>query len=131
MPAKPNQPPRPTESELAILRVLWKREHATVREVLDELNAGHDDPYAYTSVLSFLQIMMNKGLVTREGDGRGHRYRASVPPERTKRQLVRDFMDRVFNGSASELVAQALGARKVSAEELSEIQKLLSDLRKP
>src|SRR5436190_15770226 len=103
MPAKPNQPPRPTESELAILRVLWKREHATVREVLDELNAGHDDPYAYTSVLSFLQIMMNKGLVTREGDGRGHRYRASVPPERTKRQLVRDFMDRVFNGSASEL----------------------------
>jgi BlaI family transcriptional regulator, penicillinase repressor len=131
MPAKPNQPPRPTESELAILRVLWKREHATVREVLDELNAGHDDPYAYTSVLSFLQIMMNKGLVTREGDGRGHRYRASVPPERTKRQLVRDFMDRVFNGSASELVAQALGARKVSAEELSEIQKLLSELRKP
>ena len=131
MPAKPNQPPRPTESELAILRVLWKREQATVREVLEELNAGHDDPYAYTSVLSFLQIMTNKGLVTREGDGRGHRYRASVPPERTKRQLVRDFMDRVFNGSATELVAQALGARKVSPEELSEIQKLLSELRKP
>jgi|SRR5688572_20569379 BlaI family transcriptional regulator, penicillinase repressor len=129
--AKPsNQPPRPTESELAILRVLWRREHASVREVLDDLNAGEADPYAYTSVLSFLQIMTGKGLVVREEEGRGHRYRASVPPERTKKQIVGDLVERVFGGSVHDLVLQALGSRKVSPEELREIREFLSSLEK-
>jgi BlaI family transcriptional regulator, penicillinase repressor len=125
-----NQPPRPTESELAILRVLWRREHASVREVLEDLNEGQEDPYAYTSVLSFLQIMTGKGLVTREEDGRGHRYRASVPPERTKKQIVGDLVERVFDGSVHDLVLQALGSKKVSPAELREIRKLLASLER-
>jgi len=130
MPKSSSQPPRPTESELAILRVLWRRENATVREVLEELNKGQEDPYAYTSVLSFLQIMTGKGLVMREEEGRVHRYRASVPPERTKRQIVGDLVERVFGGSVHDLVLQALGSRKVSAAEVREIRKFLSSLEK-
>ncbi len=128
MPKQPSQSPRPTESELAILRVLWRRENATVREVLDDLNEGQDDPYAYTSVLSFLQIMTAKGLVVREEEGRVHRYRASAPPERTKKQLVGDLVERLFGGSVHDLVLQALGSGKVSAAEVREIRKFLSSL---
>ena len=127
------EPPRPTDSELAIMRVLWDRGPSTVRDVLDALNATRAEPFAYTTALRFLQIMTEKGLVVREEKDRGHIYAPSVPAERTQRQLVRDLMDRAFAGSARELVLHALGARKVSAAELSEIRKLLDDLggRKP
>ena len=123
-------PPRPTDAELAILRVLWQRGPGNVREVLDGVNAARPEPLAYTTVLRFLQIMTGKGLVSREDRDRTHIYAPAVPAERTKKQMVRDLVDRAFGGSVHELVVQALGARKVSAAELREIRKLLNELDK-
>jgi predicted transcriptional regulator len=128
MPAKKPSTPRPTDAELAILRVLWRRGQATVREVLDTLNAHRDEPFAYTTILRFLQIMTEKKLVVCEGKDRTHVFSASVPAEQTKGHLVRDLMDRLFDGSARELVLQALGTKKVSASELRDIRKLLDQL---
>jgi predicted transcriptional regulator len=122
------QPPRPTVSELAIMRILWERGPSTVREVLENVNAERPEPLGYTTVLRFLQIMTEKGLVVRDEKDRGHLYEPSVPAERTKNQLVRDMMDRVFGGSAHELVLQALGAGKVSKAELKEIRSLLDEI---
>lgn len=124
------QPPRPTDAELAILRVLWARGPSNVREVLDAVNAESEEPRAYTTILRFLQIMTEKGLVVREECDRGHVYAPKVPAEKTQKQMVRDLMDRVFGGSVQALVLQALGSRKVSAAELREIRKLLNDLEK-
>ena len=121
-------PPRPTDAELAILRVLWQRGSGNVREVLDAVNAARPEPLAYTTVLRFLQIMTGKGLVSREDRDRTHIYAPAVPAERTKKQMVRDLVDRAFGGSVHELVVQALGARKVSAAEVREIKKLLNEL---
>lgn len=121
-------PPRPTDAELAILRVLWQRESGNVREVLDGVNAARPEPIAYTTVLRFLQIMTGKGLVSREDSERSHVYAPAVPAERTKKQMVLDLVDRAFGGSVHELVVQALGARKVSAAEVREIRKLLNEL---
>jgi len=120
--------PRPTDAEVAILRVLWKRGPSSVREVLDAVNARRAEPLAYTTVLRFLQIMTEKGHVVREDGERGHIYAPSTPAERTKDQFVRDLLDRVFGGSVQELVLQALGARKISRNELREIRKLLDKL---
>jgi len=122
------QPPRPTDAELAILRVLWERGPSTVREVFDVLNTTRKEPFAYTTVLRFLQIMTEKQLVVREDGDRTHIYAPSVPAERTQKQMVGDLMDRVFGGSAHDLVLHALGARKVSALEIREIRKLLNAL---
>jgi len=121
-------PPRPTDSELAIMRVLWDRGPSTVRDVLDAINSRRDQPLAYTTVLRFLQIMTEKRLVVRDEGERGHIYRASAPAEQTKKRLVRDLMDRLFDGSAHQLVLQALGSHKVSAKEIREIRKLLDKL---
>lgn len=128
MPRKSSPPlRRPTDSELAIMRVLWSRGPSNVREVLDAVNGQRPEPLAYTTVLRFLQIMTEKGLVTRVEEGRGHVYQPAQPAEQTQRHLVRDLMDRLFDGSARELVLQALGARKVSAAELREIRKLVDE----
>jgi predicted transcriptional regulator len=121
-------PPYPTDAELAILRILWQRGASSVREVFVELNAARSEPLAYTTVLRFLQIMTGKRLVVRDDGERGHVYSPAIPAERTKKQMVRDLMDRAFGGSAHELVLQALGAGKVSAAELREIRKLLNEL---
>lgn len=120
-------PPRPTDAELSILRVLWKKSPASVREVLERLNATRKEPLGYTTVLKFLQIMTEKGLVCRDADERAHQYRPAVAPEKTKRLMVSDLLDRVFEGSAVDLVMQALGSRKVSAAELAEIRRLLDE----
>jgi len=125
------QPPRPTDAELAILRVLWQRGPSTVREVLETLNTARPEPLAYTTVLRFLQIMTEKQLVIRHDGERGHIYAPKVPAERTKGQMVRDLLDRAFGGSIRELVLQALGSRKVSPAELREIRKLLDDMDTP
>jgi len=121
-------PPRPTDSELAIMRVLWDRGPSTVRDVLDAINSRRDPPLAYTTVLRFLQIMTEKRLVVRDEGERGHIYRSSAPADQTKKRLVRDLMDRLFDGSAHQLVLQALGSHKVSAKEIREIRKLLDNL---
>lgn len=115
--------PRPTDAELAILRVLWSRGASTVRDVHDVLS--RERPTAYTTALKLLQIMTEKGLVRRDDSDRTHVYEARLSQEQTQRQLVRDLLDRAFGGSASQLVMQALASRRASAEELSEIRKLL------
>lgn len=110
------------------MRVLWEHGPSTVREAWEHLNQQRPEPVAYTTVLRFLQIMTEKGLVDREEKDRGHIYRTSVPAERTKKQLVRDLIDRVFGGSAHELVLQALGTGKVTKTELAQIRELLGQL---
>ncbi|MEK7684406.1 MAG: BlaI/MecI/CopY family transcriptional regulator [Verrucomicrobiota bacterium] len=117
--------PRPTDAELSILRVLWQRGPSTVRQVQEEL--GEDT--GYTTVLKFMQIMTEKGLVTRDDSERTHVYQARLPEEETQRQLVSDLLDRAFSGSAKKLVLQALSAKKASAAELAEIRKLLDQLQ--
>lgn len=118
--------PRPTDGELAILRVLWRRGPSTVRDVHTELN--RDQETAYTTTLKLMQIMAEKGLVSRDESQRTHVYTAAAPQEQTQRQLVGDLLDRAFNGSAQKLVLQALSAKKASAEELAEIRKLLDQM---
>jgi BlaI family penicillinase repressor len=129
VPAKPTpEPPRPTDAELAILRVLWERGPSSVREVLGAVNAQRDPSLAYTTVLRFLQIMTEKGLVQREDGERGHVYEPAIPAQKTKKQLVGDLMNRLFDGSVRDLVLQALGSKKVTAAELRDIRKLLDQL---
>jgi predicted transcriptional regulator len=120
--AKINQP-RPTDGELEILRVLWHRGDSTVRDVYDALSKTR--PLGYTTVLKMMQIMADKGLVSRDEDQRAHVYSARVPQEQTQRQMVRDLLRSAFNDSASELVMQALASRKTSSKELEQIRQLL------
>src|ERR671918_1117098 len=115
--------PRPTDAELAILRVLWDRGPSTVRQVHDVLL--RERPAAYTTALKLLQIMTDKGLVRRDESDRTHIYQARLTEDQTQRQLVRDLLDRAFGGSSSKLVMQALATRRASAEELVEIRRLL------
>ena len=119
--------PRPTDAELAILRVLWSRGGSTVRQVHEVLS--RDRPTAYTTALKMLQIMTEKGLVRRDERDRTHIYYHKLSEDQTQRQLVRDLLDRAFGGSSSKLVMQALAARRASAEELGEIRKLLDTSR--
>ena len=115
--------PRPTEGELAILRVLWEGGPYTVREIQKILNGTR--PTGYTTVLKLLQIMTEKGLVERDEKVRPQIYRARNSQEQTQRQLVRDLLDRAFGGSVRTMVLQALAAKKSSAEELQAMEKLL------
>lgn len=117
--------PRPTDAELAILRVLWRRGPSTVREVHNALSAAKKT--GYTTVLKFLQIMAEKGLVSRDETPYAHVYQARLPREQTQRSMVADLLDRAFEGSMSGLVLQALAAKKATPEELSEIRKILKN----
>jgi len=119
--------PRPTDTELAILRVLWERGASTVRQVHEVLS--RERPTAYTTALKMLQIMTEKGLVRRDESDRTHIYQAKLSQEQTQRQLVRDLLDRAFGGSSSKLVMQALATRRASSEELTEIRKLIEERR--
>lgn len=124
----PTPTPRPTDAELAILRVLWAKGAATVREILDAINEERIPPLVYTTVLTFLQIMTDKGLVVRDAQGKSHVYRAAVAAEKTQRHLVKDVLERVFSGSVSQLVMHALGSRKISADEVREIKAMLNEI---
>jgi BlaI family penicillinase repressor len=119
--------PRPTDAELAILRVLWNRGDSTVREVSDELNRQR--VVGYTTVLKLMQIMTEKGLLLRDESSRTHVYRPKLSEEKTLRQLVQDLLYRAFGGSAQKLVMQALAAKKASPAELDQIQKLLDEMK--
>ena len=116
-------PPRPTDAELAILRVLWRRGPSTVRQVREVLE--QDRPTGYTTALKLLQIMFEKGLVLRDESARTHVYRARALEQQTKRQLLRDLADRAFDGSLVELVEEAIAARPPTREESAEIRRLL------
>jgi predicted transcriptional regulator len=115
--------PRPTDAELAILRVLWARGPSTVRQVHEVLS--RERPAAYTTALKLLQIMTDKGLVSRDERDRSHVFQARLSEAQTQRQLVRDLLDRAFGGSAAKLVMQALAAKRASPEELLEIRRLI------
>ena len=119
---------KPTDSELEILRVLWDKGEATVREVHEELAATKD--CGYTTTLKLMQIMFEKGLVIRDDSSRTHIYQANVSREKTQQQLVNKMVDTLFSGSRSQLVMQALGSHTPSKEELDEIQQLLDSLKK-
>jgi len=114
---------KPTEAELAILRVLWQRGPSTVREVQKVLEETKKT--GYTTVLKFMQIMVEKGLVTRDELPYAHVYQASVPREQVERTLVADLLDRAFEGSTSRLLLQALATKRATPEELAEIRKIL------
>ena len=119
--------PRPTDAELAILRVLWKQAPCTVRQVHDVLSRGRS--LAYTTTLKLLQIMTDKGLALREELGRQHVYRARLAEEETQRRLVRDLLKRAFGGSTSKLVMQALATTPASPGELRKIRRLLAAVK--
>ncbi|HEV2719072.1 MAG TPA: BlaI/MecI/CopY family transcriptional regulator [Thermoanaerobaculia bacterium] len=121
-----HHPPRPTDAELNILSVLWRRGPSTVRDVHEELS--HENPTGYTTVLKLLQIMTEKGLVVRDEAQRAHVYETRHSEQRTQRQLLADLANRAFDGSAAKLVLQALSGRKATSSELAEIRELLDKL---
>lgn len=121
--------PKPTEAELAILHVLWENRSATVRDVHDVLY--RDDGGGYTTALKLLQIMHAKGLVERDDSQRAHVYRAVASKERTQKRFLTDLVTRMFDGSPSQLVLQALGGpTRATRAELDEIRALLDRLDK-
>ncbi|HMD19685.1 MAG TPA: BlaI/MecI/CopY family transcriptional regulator [Alloacidobacterium sp.] len=119
--------PKPTEAELELLRVLWEKGPATVRELHDEVNLQR--AVGYTSVLKILQIMTEKGLVEREESNKAHIYRAAASQEETQNQLLRDLSERLFSGSAAQLAMHALAMQPTSDEELDEIRTLIEHKR--
>jgi len=120
--------PRPTDAELEILKVLWRRGPSTVREVFETL--GESKTTGYTTVLKTMQIMAEKGLVVRDESERAHRYEPAAPEDETQRRLVGDLLRKAFDGSAKKLVMQALSTERASAEELSEIRRMLDELER-
>ncbi|MBI1248405.1 BlaI/MecI/CopY family transcriptional regulator [bacterium] len=123
--ARPKQE-TPTSGELEVLKVLWKRGPSTVREVLEELNQT-GRKRAYTSVMSLMNVMSDKGLLDREPLGRAFQYSAKKPQEQTLGGIVGDLLGRVFEGSAPTLVAHLLEETKPNAIELDEIRKALEE----
>ena len=115
--------PKPTDAELTILRVLWDLGPSTVRQVHGVLS--RERPVAYTTALKLMQIMTDKGLLSRDERDRSHIYHARLTEEETQRQLIRDLLDRAFGGSASKLVMQAQATRRATTEELTEIRRLI------
>ena len=118
-----SQPPRPTEAELSILRVLWERGARSVRDVQRTLNASK--PTGYTTVLKLMQIMTEKGLVERDETVRPQIYKPTFSQQQTQKQLLGDLLQRAFGGSVKDLVLQALSTKKSSRAELEAIEKLL------
>jgi len=116
---------KPTASELEILQVLWTRGPSTVREVHEALSERK--PVGYTSVLKLMQIMTAKGIVRRNEAQRAHVYEVCQPAEKTKKQFAADVLQRVFEGSASELMMHALSGRKGTKQEIEELRRLLDE----
>jgi predicted transcriptional regulator len=119
------EPPKPTNAELEILTVLWTTGPATVRQVYNQICRRR--PAQYSTILKFMQIMAEKGLVTRNVQQRAHVYQAARPREWTQRQLAHDLMERAFSGSARALMVGVLSSRKASKRELAELRRLLDD----
>jgi predicted transcriptional regulator len=119
-----SKPPQPTDAELEILQVLWSRGPSTVRDVHEALPARD---VRYTTVLKTMQVMHDKGLLDRDESVRSHVYSAKLKQSATQRQLVREFMDRVFDGATEQLVLHALSARDVTPAEVDEIRRMLDE----
>ena len=118
--------PRPTDAELEILKVIWRRGPSTVREVFETL--GESKTTGYTTVLKLMQIMAEKGLVRRNEEQRAHVYEARLAREETQAQLLGDLLDRAFDGSATRLVMQVLSSKRATAEEIEQIRAVLDEL---
>ena len=119
---------QPTAGELEVLKVLWDRGPGTVRDVMEVLNA--ERPRAYTSVMSLLNVMTDKGLLVRVPQGRAFVYRPKVERQRTLRRMVGDLVGRAFEGSTQELVAHLLDQTKPSAQELEEIRRIIAEYQR-
>lgn len=117
---------KPTEAELAILRVLWDLGPSTVRAVTDALKALRGT--GYTTILKLLQIMTEKGLVVRDESERSHIYKAAAPRETTQSHLVGDLLEKAFGGSAQNLVMQALASKRATPEEMEQIRQILAQM---
>lgn len=117
---------RPTDTELALLGVLWEHGPSTVREVHERLE--RDSVIGYTTVLKMLQIMTEKGLVVRDESARAHVYEAAASKNETQTRLVRDLVDRAFAGSSSQLVLRALATKPASAADLAELKRLIDEM---
>ncbi len=120
------QAPIPTDSELEILQVLWQHGPSTVRFVNEDLNKNKE--VGYTTTLKIMQIMLEKGIVSRDAANRTHIYKADVSEDAAQKKLLDRFMDATFRGSAMKLVAQALGSGRTSQEELEKIKELIKNL---
>ena len=118
---------RPTESELEILQVLWEKESATVRMVHEELAKIKDS--GYTTTLKLMQIMFEKGLVSRDDSNKTHIYQPAISREKTQKQFLNKMINTLFAGSSTNLVLQALGGHTTSEAELEKIQLLINDLK--
>lgn len=116
---------KPTEAELSILNVLWDHGPSTVREVQESLQ---DEP-GYTTVLKFLQIMYEKGIVDRKKDGRAHRYWSLLGQEETQQKMLGEFTDRLFNGSIRQLMQRAVSSEELNRDDLDRLQDLLQELK--
>jgi BlaI family transcriptional regulator, penicillinase repressor len=123
-----NKRDKPTERELDLLKVLWERGPSSVREVYELLSRSED--LSFTTVQTMLQVMFDKGLVERELMGRSLIYTAKVKREEAERAMVGDLLERLFNGSAQQLLARALDVKKASPEEVRAIQTLINKARK-
>jgi BlaI family transcriptional regulator, penicillinase repressor len=119
--------PRPTEAELELLRILWDKEPATVREIYDALNLQR--PSGYTTVLKMLQIMTAKGLVVRDEANRAHVYRPALSQDVTQSEILKDLSVRLFSGSAAQLAMHALAMEPASADELEAVRALIDSKR--
>ena len=116
---------KPTSAELEILDVLWQKGNATVRDVHDEINARR--PTVYTTVLKLMQIMLEKGLVRRDSQGKAHIYRPTQSRQPTQKRLVSELLDKAFRGSALKLVQHVLETKPASPEELAEIRRMINE----
>lgn len=119
---------QPTNSELDILRIIWDRKEATVRDVHEALNEGADRETGYTTTLKLMQIMHEKGLLARRKEGKTHIYAASQEAQAAKNSLLDRLIDTAFQGSALNMVVQALGHRSASKEELDAIRSFLDEM---
>jgi predicted transcriptional regulator len=126
--------PSPTDRELEALKVLWERGEATIREIADAMNAQAKDSgaaeIAYTTVLSLLQVMEQKGLVDHRRDGKAYIYVARVEQKSTFRRLAGSFLDKVFDGAVAEYLVHALESKRMSDAELDQLEAMLADARK-
>ena len=119
---------KPTDSELKVLQILWEKKVATVREINDLLNQSKE--VGYTTTLKIMQIMLDKGILSRESSGRQHIYKAEVQQTEVQQSLLGRFIDATFKGNATALVMQALGNHDASSEELAQIKALIEEMEK-
>ena len=121
-----NPAPRPTEAELILLRALWRHGPSTVRQVMEAVRAEKE--IGYTTVLKLMQIMTEKGHVVRDVSQRTHVYKARWTEDQTQKRLVKDLLDRAYEGAASKMVLHALASKKASKSERDAIRRLLDDM---